>query len=285
MYSPYLVYRVALASIKISACLDKEYAYIPLLLLVAGRCLRRSRDHSLDGIGGYVGTGCTFERKGRKRKLLCGSNILASPTFSTPHVPPCLVPPVIIKYPAVQEYPACVITNIDIYPPNSMSVPFGFPVGDILAVGTLIRTVYKAYDSAPEQFRNFSQEILSLHVVVRKVEDQLGISGPRRIASGSPQLASGGVASLTLTLSTQGKNDLKILYDGLQSIMKELGDLLRKYQHLASSPTISFDRLKWGCEDLVGLRDKVWSNITLLTGFNSTLVKYVFLVLIYETYL
>jgi len=158
-----------------------------------------------------------------------------------------------------------------------MSAPFGFGVGDVLAVGTLVWNVYKTYEGAPEQFRDFSQEILSLHSVVRKVEDQLGISDLDGMAGRSRPLASdsGAVYAASLSLSAEDKNDLKILYDGLKAIMKELDDLLRKYQHLASNPTISFDRLKWGREDLVGLRDKIRSNIMLLTGFNVTLAKYV----------
>jgi len=149
-----------------------------------------------------------------------------------------------------------------------MSAPFGF--GDIVAVGTLVWKVYTAYAAAPEQFRNFSQEILSLHVVVRKVEDQLGISSSDESAGLSRLPDSGSVASLR----TKGKNDLKILYNGLQIIMKELDDLLRKYQSLNLESTHSpIARLRWGQEDLVGLRDKLRSNIALLTAFNATLAK------------
>ena len=70
----------------------------------------------------------------------------------------------------------CVPPNTPIY--TTMS--FGYGAGDIVAIGTLVWNVYSAYAGAPEQFRNFSQEILSLHVVVKKVEDQLGMSGSGR---------------------------------------------------------------------------------------------------------
>ena len=142
---------------------------------------------------------------------------------------------------------------------------FGFGVGDFLAVGKLVWGVYRAYADAPEQFRDFSQEILSLHIVIRQVEDELDISG------------SGGVPNL----STKAKNDLEILYDGLEGIMKELDDLLKKYQDLSENHSISFDRLKWGQEDLVRLRDKLRSNLTLLITFNSSLAKYVFIFPLY----
>ena len=49
-------------------------------------------------------------------------------------------------------------------------------------VGAQVWNIYTAYAGAPEQFQKFSQEILSVHVVVRKVEDQLGISGSDEVA-------------------------------------------------------------------------------------------------------
>ena len=146
-----------------------------------------------------------------------------------------------------------------------MPVPFVIQVSDLI---NLVWNVYTAYAGAPEQFRSFSREILSLHVVVRKVEEQLGISG----ASGAVrQPSSGGVASL----STKDGNNLKIMYDDLRTIMEELHDLLKKYQSLTSNRRNPIDRLGWGQEDLVGLRDKLRSSITLLNTYNGSLAKYV----------
>ena len=129
---------------------------------------------------------------------------------------------------------------------------FGFGVGDFLSVGKLVWDVYTAYTDAPEQFRNFSQEILSLHAVFEQLEDQL---------------------HKTITFSTKQTQNLKTLYDGLTGIMEELYALLKKYQSLSENPTVSFDRVKWGQEDLVELRERLRSNITLLTTFNASLAK------------
>ena len=120
--------------------------------------------------------------------------------------------------------------------------------------------MYSAYAGAPEQFRNFSQEILSLHVVVKTVEDQLRNRGPR---------------NNTLTLSAKHTDDLKTLHDGLQTIIKELDALLKKYQSLTEDRFISFDRLKWGQEDLVGLRERILMHVGLLTAFNTSITWYV----------
>ncbi|KAF8417411.1 ankyrin repeat-containing domain protein [Tirmania nivea] len=152
-----------------------------------------------------------------------------------------------------------------------MSVSFGFGVGDVLAVGTLILKVYNAYEDAPEQFRNFSKEIRSLHVVVEKIEQQLCTPRPNRDQTSDARPESSG--NSTLCLSAKDAEDLKMLYDGLQAIVTELDALLTKYQSLASNPKISFDRLKWGKEDLEGLRGRIHTNISLLTAFNASLAN------------
>ena len=154
---------------------------------------------------------------------------------------------------------------------------FGFGVGDFLSVGKLVWDVYSAYADAPEQFRNFSQEILSLHIVIRKVEVQLRILGSDGRAGASQRPGSGsrsGGAASQPSLRSEDQNDLKVLYDGLQVIAKELDNLLKKYKSLESTGN-PIDRLKWGQEDLVGLRKRLRSNINLLTTFNASLAKYV----------
>ena len=159
-----------------------------------------------------------------------------------------------------------------------MTSGFEFGAGDVLAVGKLVWDVYSAYADAPEQFCNFSHEILPLHIVVRKVEHQLGASGSDAIATGSQIPA-------VVSLSTKDSGDLKRLYDGLQAILKQLEELIQKYNNMSENHTISFDRLEWGQENLVALKDKIRSHITLFTAFSATLAKYVRLLLAFAPYL
>ena len=152
------------------------------------------------------------------------------------------------------------------HPSTTMS--FGFGVGDFLALGKLVWDVYSAYADAPEQFRNFSQEILLVHVVFGKVEDQLRIQGFGNSALGNN--------TSTWTISVKDADGLKILHGGLRTTMEELDALLKKYHSLSENHSICFDRLKWGQEDLVQLRGKLRSNLNLLNTFNSSLAKYVY---------
>ena len=139
---------------------------------------------------------------------------------------------------------------------------FGFSIGDFLGVGTLVWNVYSAYAGAPEQSRNFSQEILSLHVVFKTVENQLLNQG------------FGNNTTSALNLSAKNTDNLKILHSGLQTIVTELDALLKKYQSLTENRSISCDRLKWGKEDLAGFRERILMHVGLLTAFNTSLSWY-----------
>ena len=49
---------------------------------------------------------------------------------------------------------------------------FGFGVGDFLTVSKLALDVYTAYKDAPEDFRNISDEIKSLHIITDSHKDE-----------------------------------------------------------------------------------------------------------------
>ncbi|RPB18758.1 hypothetical protein L211DRAFT_871653 [Terfezia boudieri ATCC MYA-4762] len=53
--------------------------------------------------------------------------------------------------------------------------------------------------------------------------------------------------------------------------MKELDALLQKYKSLTENQSVSFDRLRWGQEDLAGFRERIVMHVGLLTAFNTNL--------------
>ena len=120
----------------------------------------------------------------------------------------------------------------------------------------MVWNAYNAYAGAPEQFRSFSQEIWSLHVVFKKAEDQLRNQG---------------FGNNTFSLGTKVTDDLKVLLHGLQTILEELDALLQKYRSLMESHSISFIRFRWGQEDLSGLRKRIVIHVGLLIALNESL--------------
>ena len=123
---------------------------------------------------------------------------------------------------------------------------FGYGVGDIKAISGLALRVYTAYKDAPDDYRNISDEVKSLHIIINRVA--------RHFES--------------ITLSSQIQQEGKEVLEGCQNVLKDLDALIEKYNALASANTSQvFRRIKLGTEDIVTLRARLTSNTVLLNSF------------------
>ncbi|MCJ1266071.1 hypothetical protein MMC22_005953 [Lobaria immixta] len=125
---------------------------------------------------------------------------------------------------------------------------FGFSVGDVAALGQIAWKIYKACKDAPESFKNVSQEVLSLHAVLKELEETY--SG--------------------VMLSAARQSRLKILGDGCREVLEDLQCVLDKYNSLGTKTKRTWARLGWGSKDIAELRSRLISNTVLLTTFVNT---------------
>ena len=130
---------------------------------------------------------------------------------------------------------------------------FGVGIGDIISVSTLAWKLFKSCKDAPGEFKNVASEVVSLHVVLKETEEL--------IAEGN--------------LSTHQATQLQHLTDGCQNVLQDLTGLLKKYQSLGTKSQRTWDRLKWGSEGIANVRTKLISNTTMLSAYNTAMVKYV----------
>ena len=127
---------------------------------------------------------------------------------------------------------------------GSMSLRSG--VGDIMAISGLAVKVYTAYQDATGDYRNISDEVKSLHIVIDKAVQHLN----------DP------------TLSNNYQQEGQEVLTGCQNVLKDLDALIMKYNSLASANTSKvIDRIKLGTEDIATLRIRLISNTGLLNGF------------------
>ena len=87
---------------------------------------------------------------------------------------------------------------------------FGFGVGDILAVSNFALKLYDDYKNAPHDFKDFSDEIKSLHIVIKNHE-----------------------SAFHQDLQSERKRELIVILQGCENVLKDLDDLMKKYQRLA----------------------------------------------------
>lgn len=122
---------------------------------------------------------------------------------------------------------------------------FGFSVGDFATLGTLAWKIYKSCKEAPESFRNISEEVTSLHLVLKELEE---------IYSDA-------------TLSAGQQSRLKKIADGCCTVLEDLQRILDRYNSLGTNSKRTWDRLGWGTNDITCLRSRLISNTVLLTAF------------------
>ena len=122
---------------------------------------------------------------------------------------------------------------------------FGYGV-DIMAISGLAIKVYTAYKDAPGDYRNISDEVKSLDIIINNAAQHFK----------------------STTLSDNKRQEGQEVLRGCQRVLEDLDALIVKYNGLASTSTSRvFKRIKLGIEDIVTLRARLTSNTTLLNGF------------------
>lgn len=122
---------------------------------------------------------------------------------------------------------------------------FIYGVGDVVALGQFAWKIYKTCKDAPEGFKNVSQEVLSLHAVLKEVEEMHS----------------------SMSMSEAQQSRLRIVGDGCRGVLGDLQGILDRYNSLGTKTKRTWDRLGWGSKDIGELRSRLISNTGLLTAF------------------
>ena len=124
---------------------------------------------------------------------------------------------------------------------------FGYGAGDIIAISRLAVKVYTAYKDAPGDYRDISDEVKSLNIIINNTAEYFESN----------------------TLSNKKRDEGREILEGCNNVLKDLDSLIERYNSLVASASSSqvFQRIKLGTEDLATLRARLTSNTTLLNGF------------------
>lgn len=131
---------------------------------------------------------------------------------------------------------------------------FGYSVSDLLSTTALAWKIYRICKFSSRDFNNISNEVLSLHIVLKEVQDSLTCQ----------------------QLNQRQEAELESVRKGCTDVLKDLDKLLRKYGGLRTTRSLTvWDRVKWGMEDVKTMRDRLISNTTMLSAFNTAFIQYV----------
>ncbi|KAK2784468.1 hypothetical protein FQN53_008457 [Emmonsiellopsis sp. PD_33] len=143
---------------------------------------------------------------------------------------------------------------------------FGFGVGDFIAVTTLIHKIRKDFVGAPSQFKDISDEVRSLSIVLQDVGILVEGDDP----------------------NSQHAEELEHIANGCRDVLETLETTLDKYAELQSVPEKAVNgnigrrmkrawkKLKWEPDDIRDLRSRIVLNLTLLKSFEGKLTSQIF---------
>ena len=134
---------------------------------------------------------------------------------------------------------------------------FGFSIGDLITVSTLAWQIYKSCKDSSDDFKNLSSDVASLHIVLKESLEHIQEQD----------------------LDVERKESLVAVGKSCQDVLKDIESKLEKYDSLGTQSQRTWDRMRFGLEDISGLRDRLVCSTTMLSGINSAISRYMSLVL------
>ena len=128
---------------------------------------------------------------------------------------------------------------------------FGFSLGDFVTVPTLAWQVYKSCKESSDDFKSIAGDVAGLHIVLKEVEEQLEEH----------------------PFDEQRCSQLATLVEPCHTVLTQLESLIERYDGLGSKSQRTWDRLKWGLEDVSRLKERLLTSTAILAAFNTSLVK------------
>jgi len=100
------------------------------------------------------------------------------------------------------------------------------------------------YQKRPDSFQKIHLDVLSLHAVLKEAEETL----------------------FQPPLQPQRQTRLKTISDGCNTVLTGLEKLVARYESLGTQSKRTWERMRWGSEDIVEIRARLISNVTMLTA-------------------
>lgn len=124
--------------------------------------------------------------------------------------------------------------------------------GDLAQIRSLAWDLYKSCKDSSDEFKRIAHEVANLHVCIKETEEHLEESKE---------------------LSPTREQKLYHLTEGCSEVLAELKRLVDGYESLGTQAQRTWDRMRWGLEDLADVRSKIIVNTTNLTAFNTQLAN------------
>ena len=135
-----------------------------------------------------------------------------------------------------------------------MTMAFGFSISDFITLGEKTWAVYKACKGASSEFHDITAEVLSLHTVLKELEDACVDS-----------------SSLINRAADSKKMELKRIVRSCQRTLDKIDKLVTKYHSLGTDKNRLWHQLGFGATNLDPLRSSLMLSVSNLNLFLTSL--------------
>jgi|HubBroStandDraft_4_1064222.scaffolds.fasta_scaffold824338_1 hypothetical protein len=129
---------------------------------------------------------------------------------------------------------------------------FGFSLGDVISLSALAWNCYKSCRDSSEQFQRISGEVGNLKAVLDETIEAVQDNQP---------------------LSRTREERLMRVMEECQQVLIDLEKLLNSYESMNTQTQRTWDRFRFGMEDVAGVRSRLISHTTTLGALSQGILR------------
>jgi hypothetical protein len=129
---------------------------------------------------------------------------------------------------------------------------FGFSLGDVIALSALAWNCYKSCRDSSEQFQRISGEVGNLKAVLDETIEAVQDNRP---------------------LSPTREERLTRVMEECRQVLIDLEKLLNSYESMNTQTQRTWDRFRFGMEDVAGVRSRLISHTTTLGALSQGILR------------
>jgi hypothetical protein len=133
-----------------------------------------------------------------------------------------------------------------------LRMSFGFSLGDVISLSALAWNCYKSCRDSSEQFQRISGEVGNLKAVLDETIEAVQDNQP---------------------LSRTREERLMRVIEECQQVLIDLEKLLNSYESMNTQTQRTWDRFRFGMEDVAGVRSRLISHTTTLGALSQGILR------------
>lgn len=126
---------------------------------------------------------------------------------------------------------------------------FGFSAGDFLAASTLAWKMWQACKDSESNLEDLAADVAALHLILKELSEQTDVDLSNR------------------------QDETQQILEGTRRTLNDIKALIAKYEKMGVSTVRRFKAVRFGFEDIAGIKRDLTLQTSILSAFNTSCQK------------